>query len=96
MRGRRDCVCDMCFWMTRVCVCGWCWSDCILTRAIAGQDSAVVDMFDSGTGRWSTSELSQARNGLSATSVGTVALFAGGGFDGTLFAEYIFLQLVLS
>jgi hypothetical protein len=38
----------------------------------------VVDLYDSGTGRWSTAQLSEARYGLSATSVGTVAIFAGG------------------
>ena len=38
----------------------------------------VVDLYDSGTGRWSTAQLSQARVWLSATSVGTVAMFAGG------------------
>ena len=38
----------------------------------------VVDLYDSGTGRWSTAQLSQARSYLSATSVGTVAIFAGG------------------
>ena len=47
-------------------------------RATAGVFSNVVDLYDSGTGRWSTAQLSQARYGLSATSVGTVALFAGG------------------
>jgi hypothetical protein len=49
-------------------------------RAIAGggDPSNVVDLYDSGTGRWSTAQLSQARVYLSATSVGTVALFAGG------------------
>ena len=50
-------------------------------RAIAdgdGDDSKVVDLYDSGTGRWSTAQLSQARSQLSATSVGTVAIFAGG------------------
>ena len=40
--------------------------------------SDVVDLYDSGTGRWSTAQLSQARSDLSATSVGTVAIFAGG------------------
>jgi hypothetical protein len=40
--------------------------------------SDVVDLFDNGTGRWSTAQLSQARWALSATSVGTVAIFAGG------------------
>jgi hypothetical protein len=38
----------------------------------------VVDLYDGGTGRWSTAQLSQARSYLSATSVGTVAIFAGG------------------
>ena len=49
-------------------------------RATAGGDipSNVVDLYDSGTGRWSTAQLSQARYFLSATSVGTVAFFAGG------------------
>ena len=49
-------------------------------RATAGGDipSNVVDLYDSGTGRWSTAQLSQARSQLSATSVGTVAIFAGG------------------
>jgi hypothetical protein len=40
--------------------------------------SNVVDLYDSGTGRWSTAQLSQARGFLSATSVGKVAIFAGG------------------
>ena len=48
-------------------------------RATAdGGASNVVDLYDSGTGRWSTAQLSEARNSLSATSVGTVAIFAGG------------------
>ena len=48
-------------------------------RATAGSiASNVVDLYDSGTGRWSTAQLSQARGALSATSVGTVAIFAGG------------------
>ena len=40
--------------------------------------SSVVDLYDRGTGLWSTAQLSQARVDLSATSVGTVAMFAGG------------------
>ena len=47
-------------------------------RATVGGFSKVVDLYDSGTGRWSTAHLSQARSDLSATSVGTVAIFAGG------------------
>ena len=47
-------------------------------RATAGGMSDVVDLYDSGTGRWSTAQLSVARYDLSATSVGKVAIFAGG------------------
>ncbi len=46
--------------------------------AVDGNPSNVVDLYDSGTGRWSTAQLSQARSGPAATSVGTVAIFAGG------------------
>ncbi len=57
-----------------------CGSDCFLMRAIADvYMSKVVDLYDSGTGRWSTAQLSQARCELSATSIGAVAIFAGGG-----------------
>ena len=41
-----------------------------------------VDIFDSGTGKWTTAILSQARSWLAATSVGSLALFAGGTDDG--------------
>jgi hypothetical protein len=47
-------------------------------RATAGGFSNRVDLYDSRTGLWSTAQLSQARFALSATSVGTVAIFAGG------------------
>ncbi len=49
-------------------------------RATAGAAdiSNIVDLYDSGTGQWSTAQLSLARVYLSATSVGTVAMFAGG------------------
>jgi hypothetical protein len=50
-------------------------------RATAGGFSVflnVVDLYDSGTGRWSTAQLSQGRSDLAATSVGTMAMFAGG------------------
>ena len=55
-------------------------------RATAGNlNYNVVDLYDSGTGRWWTAQLSQARWELSATSVGTVAIFAGGYPSGKLF-----------
>ncbi len=59
-------------------------------RATAGGWSDVVDLYDSGTGRWSTAQLSQARWELSATSVGTVAIFAGGQ-DGKLLRIVFFV-----
>jgi hypothetical protein len=62
-------------------------SDCFLMRAAAGGVFSfynVVDLYDSGTGRWSTAQLSQARGQLSAASVGTVAIFVGGATNGML------------
>jgi hypothetical protein len=56
-------------------------------------DFNVVDLYDSGTGRWSTAQLSQARSQLSATSVGTVAIFAGGGY-GKLLLRIVFVCCV--
>jgi hypothetical protein len=47
-------------------------------NAVNGVFTNVVDLYDSGTGRWSTAQLSQNRILLSATSVGTLAIFAGG------------------
>jgi hypothetical protein len=37
-----------------------------------------VDIYDTGTGQWSTATLSVARDFLAATTVGTKAIFAGG------------------
>ncbi len=60
-----------------------------LTRATA--DVAVfynvVDVYNSATGAWSTAQLSVAREGLAAASVGNVALFAGGYTGGGLFVQ---------
>ena len=47
-------------------------------RATAGGISNDVDLYNSATGTWSTAQLSVARYGLAAASVGNVALFAGG------------------
>jgi len=44
----------------------------------------VVDLYNSVTGLWSTSQLSVARNTLAATSVGKFAIFAGGITSGVL------------
>ena len=59
-------------------------SSCCLIRSAAGSQSDptiaynYVDIYDVITGSWSTAQLSVARYGLTATSVGNVALFAGG------------------
>jgi hypothetical protein len=46
----------------------------------AGNDgnSNAVDLYNSASGTWSTAQLSVARIHLAATSVGNVAIFAGG------------------
>ena len=67
----------VCVWCRVVsCVCAA--SDCRLMRATAGAGSNAVDLYNSATGAWSTAQLSVARSGLAATSVGNVAVFAGG------------------
>jgi hypothetical protein len=40
--------------------------------------SKVVDLYNSESGIWSTAQLSAARYIIAATSVGNVAIFAGG------------------
>jgi hypothetical protein len=47
-------------------------------RVTAGSYSNVVDMYNRASDTWSTAQLSVARFGLAATSVGNVAIFAGG------------------
>jgi hypothetical protein len=48
-----------------------------LMQTVAGISKAV-DIFDVTTGIWSTAQLSFERTFLAATSVGNIALFAGG------------------
>ena len=43
-----------------------------------GGRSNAVDLYNSASGTWSTAQLSVARRYLAATSVGNVAIFAGG------------------
>ena len=47
-------------------------------RVTAGGQSNAVDLYNSASGTWSTAQLSVARYELAATSVGNVAIFAGG------------------
>jgi hypothetical protein len=69
-----------CFACLLGCVCAA--AGCRLTRLTAGEYSgwslAVVDLYDSSSGQWTTAQLSEARSLLAATSVGNVAIFAGG------------------
>jgi hypothetical protein len=65
-------------------------SSCCLIRSAAAAYSDVVDLYSGITGLWSTAVLSVARIGLSATSVGNVALFAGGSTAGALLcSDYV-------
>ncbi len=41
-------------------------------------DSDAVDLYDTSSGLWTTAQLSIRRSFLSGTSVGDLALFAGG------------------
>ncbi len=73
------CVDDAC--LRRVFVaCGVCGAEgCRLIRVTAGYaGSNAVDLYNSASGTWSTAQLSVARFALAATSVGNVAIFAGG------------------
>ena len=51
---------------------------CFLISAIADGMPNAVDLYNSATGAWSTAQLSVVRSNLAATSVGNVAIFAGG------------------
>ncbi len=51
---------------------------CRLMTVTADGRSKVVDLYNGTSGTWSTAQLSVARMYLAATSVGNVAIFAGG------------------
>ena len=66
------------------CCCSVCLAiACSLMRATAGFLN-TVDLYNGAAGTWSTAQLSVARNGMAAASVGNVALFAGGQITGAL------------
>jgi hypothetical protein len=60
--------------------------------------SNAVDLYNYTSGTWSTANLSVARHYLAATSVGNVAIFAGGSLQGncsfTLFVEGLLFVLM--
>ncbi len=57
--------------------------------AVFSQYSKAVDLYNSASGTWSTALLSEARNLLAATSVGNVAIFAGGLAGNCFFALFV-------
>ncbi len=62
-----------------------------------GGFSNAVDLYNGASGTWSTAQLSVARDRLAATSVGNVAIFAGGWAGScslTLFVEGLLFGLM--
>jgi hypothetical protein len=75
------CVRVECLHMVQYCVADSSASACSLMRDAPGQSvtpTNAVDLYNSATGTWSTASLSVARAYLAATSIGNLALFAGG------------------
>jgi hypothetical protein len=56
--------------------------------------SKAVDLYNGASGTWSTAQLSVARASFAATSVGNVAIFAGGNCSFTLFVEGLLFGLM--
>jgi hypothetical protein len=79
----RACV-YLCVFLSLVCglrlgvACFCAVSACRLIRATAGAKMNIVDLYNSESGAWTTAQLSVARDHLAATSVGNMAIFAGG------------------
>ena len=51
--------------------------------------SNAVDLYNGASGTWSTAQLSVARSFLAATSVGNVAIFAGGLTSNCIFMLFV-------
>ena len=58
------------------CVCAA--TSCRLKVSAGNGPSNAVDFYHNASGMWSTAQLRVARYSLAATSVGSVAIFAGG------------------
>jgi hypothetical protein len=67
-------------------------------RVAAGDyvDSNAVDLYNSLTGRWSTAQLSVRRRHIAATSVGNLAIFAGGTAVGSDYLNVVDLYNIAS
>jgi hypothetical protein len=67
-----------------------------VTAGVGGWSNAT-DLYNVASGKWSTAQLSVARAALAATSVGNVAIFAGGDTGNcslTLFVEGLLFGLM--
>ena len=61
---------------------------CRLMKFTAGSGfTNAVDVYNSASGTWSTARLSVERNDIAATSVGNLAIFAGGQNSNSIFAN---------
>jgi hypothetical protein len=78
--GLMCCVRGECFHAVPYCGPACSATACSLIRDTADGPSKAVDVYNSATGAWSTAQLSVSRYYHAATSVGNVALFAGGFF----------------
>ena len=71
----------------------------VVTADNGWSNAVAVDLYNSASGTWSTAQLNVARSFLAATSVGNVAIFAGGSFQTgncsfTLFVEGLLFGLM--
>ena len=65
-------------WLVVACVCAAAACRLMRNTAEANLLTNATDLYNSASGTWSTAQLFSARGGLAATSVGNVAIFAGG------------------
>jgi hypothetical protein len=64
------------------------------TKALFTPGSDVIDVFDVATNDWSTAPLADARGAFGVTTVGTHAIFAGGGTGFLIEPNHTFEQTV--
>jgi len=89
------CVFSICAWCNAALLLFGFLCECLLTRTTAASYFNVVDLYNSATGTWSTAQLSVARWYLAATSVGNVAIFAGGDIGSVLMSNGSIIVRVL-
>ncbi len=65
-------------WLVVACVCAAAACRLMRNTAEANLLTNATDLYNSASGTWSTAQLSVRRQYLKATSVGNIAIFAGG------------------